>query len=131
MKPSSSRSLSTCELISGNSDIAIEHALIKNGNRDKVGCYAFISFLKAIREVAFISSEKVKAGIDRDSVIVLVIAFFIPVMRFTLKDKRDQRFEFTSFQIARHTYVSSSVIPVNGAILGPLTVTVSAGCVAG
>jgi len=35
--------------------------------------------------VASISSEKVKKGIESDSVIVFVIAFLMPVICFTLK----------------------------------------------
>lgn len=37
--------------------------------------------------MASIESEKVNAGIDSASVIVLVIAFFIPEIRFTLRDR--------------------------------------------
>lgn len=87
INPSSSRSLSIIELTIGNSVIAIEQALIKKGNIVNFGFAAFISFLKAINLVASISSEKVKKGIDSDSVIVLVIAFLIPVIYLTLHNK--------------------------------------------
>jgi len=43
-----------------------------------------MSYLSLIKFVASIDSEKVKDGIVRDSVIVFVIAFFIPVIFFTL-----------------------------------------------
>ena len=85
MNPSESRSLSTCEFMSGYSVIAIEHALTKNGRIVNLGWTDFISFLSLISYVASISSEKVKKGIERDSVIVFVIAFLIPVICFTLK----------------------------------------------
>lgn len=92
MKPSASRSLSTWEFISGNSVIAIEHALMKNGSMVSLGCYFFISLRSLIRLVALISSDKVKNGIERDSVIVFVIAFFIPVICLTLKLKKIRDF---------------------------------------
>ena len=79
-----------CEFITGYSDIAIEQALMKNGSIVRFVCTFFISFLNAIKAVASISSEKVKAGIDSASVIVLVIAFFIPVIFLTLKYKQGQ-----------------------------------------
>ena len=50
-----------------------------------LGWTDFISFLNLISWVASISSEKVKKGIESDSVIVFVIAFLIPVICFTLK----------------------------------------------
>lgn len=77
--------------------MAIEHALIKKGSIVSLGCATFISFLSLISCVASISSLKVKNGIESASVIVFVIAFFIPVIFFTW---------------------SSSVIPLSGAILG-------------
>ena len=73
-----------CEFITGYSDMAIEQALMKNGSIVRLVCTFFISFLKAIKAVASISSENVNAGIDSASVIVLVIAFFIPVIFLTL-----------------------------------------------
>jgi len=85
MNPCSSKSLSTYEFTIGYSVIAILHALIKNGNIVSLGWADFISFLSLISLVASISSEKVKNGMLSDSVIVLVIAFFIPVIYLTLK----------------------------------------------
>lgn len=64
--------------------MAIEHAFMKNGNIVREECTYFISFLRAKSLVPSISSEKVKKGIVRASVIVFVIAFFIPVIFFTL-----------------------------------------------
>jgi hypothetical protein len=108
MKPSSSRSLSTYEFTIGYSVIAIEQALMKKGSMVSLGCYFFISFLKAISLVALISSDSVKNGIESDSVIVFVIAFFMPVMCLTLNNKR--------LRFYNETYSSSSVMPVKGAI---------------
>ena len=71
--------------------MAMEHALIKNGSIVRLVCTFFISFLKAIRAVASISSEKVNDGIVRASVIVLVIAFFIPVIFLTLHNGKVNR----------------------------------------
>jgi len=85
INPSESRSLSTYEFIIGYSVIAIEHALTKKGSIVSFGWTDFISFLNLISWVASISSEKVKKGIESDSVIVFVIAFLIPVICFTLK----------------------------------------------
>lgn len=85
IKPSESKSLSTYEFIKGYSVIAIEQALTKKGSIVSLGWTDFISFLSLISYVASISSENVKNGIERDSVIVLVIAFLIPVIYFTLK----------------------------------------------
>ncbi len=65
--------------------MAIEQALTKKGSIVSFGWTDFISFLNFIKWVASISSEKVKKGIESDSVIVLVIAFLIPVICFTLK----------------------------------------------
>ena len=65
--------------------MAMEQALIKKGNSDSYGCTFFISFLRAIKAVALISSEKVKLGMVNDSVMVLVMAFFMPVIFLTLK----------------------------------------------
>ena len=76
-----------CVFMTGYSDMAIEHALMKNGSMVRLVCTFFISLRSMIRAVASISSEKVKAGIDRASVIVLVMAFFIPVIFFTLFEK--------------------------------------------
>lgn len=67
----------------GNSDMAMEHALIKNGSIVRLVCTFFISFLKAIKAVASISSEKVKDGIVSASVMVFVMAFFMPVIFLT------------------------------------------------
>lgn len=89
--------------ITGYSVIAIEHALMKNGSIVRLVCTFFISLRRAINFVASISSEKVKAGIDRASVMVFVMAFFMPVIFLT---------------------VSCSVIPSRGAILGPPLTTV-------
>ena len=89
MKPSTSRSLSTCEFTTGYSVIAIEHALMKKGSMVSFGCCFFISLRRAISFVAFISSESVKKGIVNDSVIVFVIAFFMPVIYLTLNRRRD------------------------------------------
>lgn len=83
----------------GNSPMAMEHALMKKGSMVRLVCTFFISLRSMMREVASMESEKVNAGIDKASVIVLVIAFFIPVMRLTL---------------------SCSVMPVRGAILTPV-----------
>ena len=57
----------------------------------------FLSYYLSLRSwVASISSENIKKGIERDSVMVLVIAFFIPVSFLTS---------------------SSGLTPVRGAIL--------------
>ena len=72
------------ELSTGYSSIAMEIAFIKKGIIVSFGCIFFISFLRAISSVASIWSEKVKAGIDNDSVIVLVIALLMPVIFLTL-----------------------------------------------
>ena len=64
----------------------MEHALMKNGNIVRFVCTFFISLRRAIRAVASIESEKVKAGIDKASVIVFVMAFFMPVIFFTLRE---------------------------------------------
>lgn len=73
-----------CEFTNGNSVIAIEHALMKNGSIVNLGTEDLSSFLNFMSSVAFMSSENVKKGIESDSVIVFVIAFFIPVIFFTL-----------------------------------------------
>ena len=78
--------------MTGNSLIAIEHALIKNGNIVKLVCTFLSSYLKARSLVAFIESEKVNEGMERASVMVFVIAFFIPVIFLTLN---------TTFQIVK------------------------------
>jgi len=69
----------------GNSDIAIEHALMKKGSTVRFVWIFFISLRRMRRLVASISSENVKDGIVSASVMVFVIAFFIPVMRLTLE----------------------------------------------
>ena len=76
--------------MTGYSDMAIEHALIKNGSIVKFVCTFFISFRSAIKAVASIESEKVKAGIVKASVIVLVMAFFMPVIFLTLLTSKEQ-----------------------------------------
>jgi hypothetical protein len=63
--------------------MAREHALIKNGSMVSLGTDYLSCFLNLMSSVAFISSENVKNGIERDSVIVLVMAFFMPVIFFT------------------------------------------------
>ena len=83
MYPSESSSGSTTEFIIGNSFIAREMALIKNGRKVKSGILAFNSFLKLIKAVASISSENPNVGMLRPCVIVLVIAFYIPTIFFT------------------------------------------------
>ena len=65
--------------------MAIEQALMKNGSIVRLVCTFFISFLRAIKAVASISSEKVNAGMDKASVIVFVMAFFMPVIFLTLR----------------------------------------------
>ena len=57
---------------------------MKKGSMVILGWTCFISYLSLIRLVASIDSENVKDGIVSDSVIVFVIAFFIPVIFFTL-----------------------------------------------
>lgn len=56
---------------------------MKNGMKVKSGICYFSSVLNLIREVASMSSEKVKVGILKLYVIVLVIAFLIPTIFFT------------------------------------------------
>ena len=111
IKPSESRSLSTWEFIIGYSVIAIEHAFTKNGNMVNFGWTDFISFLSLINYVASISSENVKKGIERDSVIVFVIAFFIPVICFTLKVKTNINLLITFYYTCqRGNFISTSII---------------------
>ena len=57
---------------------------MKKGKIDKFVYYFFNYFLKSIVLVASRSSENIKKGIDRESVIVLVIAFYIPLIFLTL-----------------------------------------------
>ena len=57
---------------------------MKNGNRVSFGYTCFNSVRKEISLEEWIESEKVKKGIVRDSDIVFVIAFLIPVICFTL-----------------------------------------------
>ena len=64
--------------------MAIEHALMKKGSKVRPGCTYFISALNAMRFVASISSAKVNWGIDKASVMVLVMALLIPVIFLTL-----------------------------------------------
>lgn len=64
--------------------MAREQALMKKGSIVSPGTWAFSYLRRAMSLVASISSEKVKKGIVRDSVIVLVMAFFIPVILTTL-----------------------------------------------
>ena len=58
---------------------------MKKGSIVSFGTDCFNCFLSATSWVAFMSSENVKKGIDRDSVIVMVMAFFIPVIFLTLQ----------------------------------------------
>jgi hypothetical protein len=67
--------------------MAIEHAFTKNGRIVKLLCCFLICYLSFRRLEASISSMKVKKGIVNDSVIVFVIAFFMPVSLLTLKEK--------------------------------------------
>lgn len=80
MYPSESRSLSTYAFISGKSVIANEHAFTKNGSKVSFGYTYFNSLRNRISWFALIASEYVRKGIDFDSVIVLVIAFLMPVI---------------------------------------------------
>jgi hypothetical protein len=80
--------------------MAIEAAFTKKGSKVKFLWFFFNNYLSCITLVASISSIKVKNGIDLDSVIVFVIAFFIPVSFFTS---------------------SSGLTPVSGAILTTLS----------
>jgi hypothetical protein len=66
--------------------MAREHALMKNGSIVSLGTVVLSYFLSLMSSVASMSSENVKKGIDRDSVMVLVMAFFMPVIFFTLND---------------------------------------------
>ena len=64
--------------------MAMEHALIKNGSIVRFVWTFFISLRRAMSAVASISSENVKDGIVKASVIVFVMAFFIPEIFLTL-----------------------------------------------
>lgn len=64
--------------------MAREAALIKKGRRVKLLNCFFNMSLSWIKLVASISSWKVKEGMFKASVMVLVIAFFIPVIFLTL-----------------------------------------------
>jgi hypothetical protein len=59
---------------------------MKNGSIVSLGTVVLSYFLSLMSSVASMSSENVKKGIDRDSVMVLVMAFFMPVIFFTLND---------------------------------------------
>jgi hypothetical protein len=59
---------------------------MKNGSIVSLGTVVLSYFLSLMSSVASMSSENVKKGIDRDSVMVLVMAFFMPVIFFTLHD---------------------------------------------
>ena len=83
MYPSSSTSGFTIELSSGNFVSANESAFMKNGSTVRSGTYCLSSRRSSKRPVQSISSEKPNAGIDRDSVIVFVIAFCIPLIFLT------------------------------------------------
>jgi len=65
--------------------MASEHAFMKKGKRVSFGYKTFNSFRRLISSEPLIASEKVRNGMVRDSVIVFVIAFFIPVIYCTLK----------------------------------------------
>lgn len=69
---------------------------MKKGRRVKLWWFFFSNYLRAMTFDVSTSSMKVKKGMERDSVIVLVIAFFMPVNFLT---------------------ISSGFTPVNGAIL--------------
>lgn len=84
----------------GYSCIATEAAFTKKGRTVRFLCAFLSKTLSFINSVASISSMKVNAGMERDSVIVLVIAFFIPVSFLTS---------------------SSGLTPVRGAILTALS----------
>jgi hypothetical protein len=83
MYPSASSSGSTIEFTTGNSFMANERAFMKNGSIVRSGIYYFNSLRNLINYVASISSEKVNVGIERDCVIVFVIAFWMPVIFLT------------------------------------------------
>jgi hypothetical protein len=63
--------------------IASDNALMKKGRIVSPSMWAFDSYLKWSKLVAFMSSENVNVGIVSACVIVFVIAFFIPTIFFT------------------------------------------------